>query len=565
MNAKACSRKYLALFILLTLASPILYAQQIASCEAVNTPASSSFDFTESISRWGSTDSFDLESTPYRVRNITVNKLPIFDESNSRENNSIHRWINRVHLETKSSVILNQLLFTTGDLVNPQMLAENERLLRQRKYVGESRIRVMQKCEDVIDLEVVTREVWTLIPGFSFSTTGGDSHVSIGVREANAFGTGQRVSAFYSNDAERNSYELGFENPNIGDAHKFIKIQADDNSDGFHYLAEYSLPFYSLDARDAWNIAFESTKEMLTQYRFGKKLTEIEHKNETAELSWGFSRGLKNGMVNRFTLGLRQENHGYTSGYRLPAPNKPPEDVSLLYPFLQIESIEDNFAVAYNISQIYRTEDLSMGKRLLASIGYDPGSRTRVITTGQFSDTLLSYPKTLLQWNTDWYGRWNKENKLWEDAILNLNIDFHRGQTERRTLFMGFSATRAFNLNNGKQVTLGGSTGLRGFDSHYLNGDGSVRFTIEERFFSNYHVLQLFRVGFASFFDVGKIYGDSEYGAGRTFKNIGLGMRLAPSKSDKGRIIHIDVAYPIGSNIAGGRSAQLVVEAKASF
>ena len=114
-------------------------------------------------------------------------------------------------------------------------------------------------------------------------------------------------------------------------------------------------------------------------------------------------------------------------------------------------------------------------------------------------------------------------------------------------------------------MTLGGSTGLRGFDSHYLNGDGSVRFTIEERFFSNYHVLQLFRVGFASFFDVGKIYGDSEYGAGRTFKNIGLGMRLAPSKSDKGRIIHIDVAYPIGSNIAGGRSAQLVVEAKASF
>ena len=63
MNAKACSRKYLALFILLTLASPILYAQQIANCEAVNTPASPSFDFTESISRWGSTDSFDLEST----------------------------------------------------------------------------------------------------------------------------------------------------------------------------------------------------------------------------------------------------------------------------------------------------------------------------------------------------------------------------------------------------------------------------------------------------------------------------------------------------------------------
>lgn len=49
------------------------------------------------------------------------------------------------------------------------------------------------------------------------------------------------------------------------------------------------------------------------------------------------------------------------------------------------------------------------------------------------------------------------------------------------------------------------------------------------------------------------------------YKNIGVGLRLAPSKTDEGRIIHIDLAYPLGGNIRGGKSVQLVIEAKTSF
>ncbi len=90
-------------------------------------------------------------------------------------------------------------------------------------------------------------------------------------------------------------------------------------------------------------------------------------------------------------------------------------------------------------------------------------------------------------------------------------------------------------------------------------------FSVEERYFSNYHILQLFRLGFATFFDAGRIYGDEAAGTSRIFKNVGLGLRLAPSKSDKGKVIHVDLAYPLGSNIPGGKSIQTVLEAKLSF
>ncbi len=271
------------------------------------------------------------------------------------------------------------------------------------------------------------------------------------------------------------------------------------------------------------------------------------------------------GITKRYVVGLREEKYNYALGNRLPAPNTLPKNLSLVYPFMEYESIEDNFALAYNISQIYRTEDLSIGKQLRFSVGYDPAGDQRLVLQGDASDTLLSMRKMLLQWRGNWYGLWNRNDNAWEDTLINFDLDFHRGQTEKRSLYLGLSAAKAINLNSSQQLTLGGSNGLRGFDSHYLNGDALLKFTVEERYFSDYQLFRLLRVGYAGFVDVGKVYGDPQWGAERLYKNVGLGLRLAPSKTDEGRIIHIDLAYPVGANISGGKSLQLLVEAKTSF
>lgn len=565
MISRTSAGERAALALIFTCVCATAGAQSGDDCELVNVPADPGFSFTDAISRWGSADSYKLDGSLYQVRQIGINNLPIFDETDPAENTPLFRWVNAIHIDTMPGVIADQLSFKSGDTISAQILAENERILRQRKFVGESEIRILQRCGEFVDLEVVTKEVWTLVPGLSYHASGGDNYLSVGVREANLLGTGQRVSVFYKSDADRDSYQLAFENPNTGNSFKSIKLQSDSNSDGNHYLVEYSRPFYALDSRSAWNFAYESTEEILTQYRYGKKLTEIAHDEITGEVSLGFSRGLHEGTTNRFTYGVRYENQRYSSGPDFPIPATTSRDMSLTYPFLQVEHIEDDYAVAYNISQIYRTEDLHLGKRLLASIGYAPGNDKRLITTGEYSDTLLSRPKTLLQWGAVWSGRWNRSSNSLEDSIINFNVDFHRGQTEKRTLYLGFAATRSINLHNGEQVTLGGSTGLRGYDNHYLNGDSSVRFTLEQRYFSNYHFLQLFRLGYAGFLDVGNVYGADEDGAGRTFSNIGLGLRLAPSKSDTGKIIHIDVAYPLQSNLSGRRSLQFIMEAKVAF
>ncbi len=112
----------------------LLRLRKVLDCGSVSVyQLTSSFDFTEEVeSRWGSKESFDLESRPYSVGTIVVNTLPIFDESNRRENNDAYRWANRFHIDTRPGVIRNQLLFQSRDQVTAQILAESERILRQR-------------------------------------------------------------------------------------------------------------------------------------------------------------------------------------------------------------------------------------------------------------------------------------------------------------------------------------------------------------------------------------------------------------------------------------------------
>ncbi|MCB1670809.1 MAG: hypothetical protein R3F41_12600 [Gammaproteobacteria bacterium] len=535
------------------------------NCEIVNTPADSGFDFTEAISRWGTRDSFDIDNGHYHVRSIVTNQLPIFDETNPDENISLYRWVNRIHLDTKPGVIRNQLLFEPGEEVDSQMLSESERLLRNQKYVAESKLRVLRKCGDTVDLEAVTREVWTMTPDISFHTSGGDTNFQLGVRDTNFLGTGQRVNVSYTNDPERTSYGIFFEHPDFRARRRVLKLAAADNSDGSVLQLQYAQPFFSLDSRHAWDLNLDKTDEVLTQYRWGDRITEVDHSKEIAEFSWGFSPGLQDQVTQRYSFGFRHENHRYGPGIERPSPALLPADISLNYPFVQYERVEDNYAVGYNISQIYRTEDLHIGSWLTTSLGYSPGGDGQLIFSGLYRDTLLFRPKMLLQWHADWYGRLNQRSGDWEDTVASVALDFHRGQTENRTLYMGLAATHAINLNASQQVFLGGSTGLRGYDSHYLNGDSAVRFSIEERLFTRYHLFQLLRVGVAGFYDVGRVFGSTEPNGNDLYQNVGFGLRLSPSKSDKGKVIHVDIAYPLNNHLPGGRTPQLVLEARESF
>ena len=65
--------------------------------------------------------------------------------------------------------------------------------------------------------------------------------------------------------------------------------------------------------------------------------------------------------------------------------------------------------------------------------------------------------------------------------------------------------------------------------------------------YTDIHLLNLVRLGWALFFDVGRAW---EPGVEAGFEddylvNVGFGLRLASTKADAGRVIHIDIAFPL--------------------
>ncbi len=107
------------------------------------------------------------------IGEVRVVAQDIFDEKNPGEGNRLFRIANRLHRTTRPGVIQSQLLFRPGDVFSPELVEESARLLRSHDYLYDVAIRPVLRGDGKVDVEVKTRDVWTLEGGASFGRAGG--------------------------------------------------------------------------------------------------------------------------------------------------------------------------------------------------------------------------------------------------------------------------------------------------------------------------------------------------------------------------------------------------------
>ncbi len=113
----------------------------------------------------------ELEALGAVIGNVTITASDIFDTRIEGEDGWLYRTANRLHIKTRPAVIRDQLLFKPGDPYVHRLLQESERILRDRGYLYDAVISAVGWDGRAVDLEVHTRDVWTLNPGVSFSRT----------------------------------------------------------------------------------------------------------------------------------------------------------------------------------------------------------------------------------------------------------------------------------------------------------------------------------------------------------------------------------------------------------
>ena len=106
------------------------------------------------------------------IGSITFRRYNVFNLNDPKESNWLYSLANHLHIVTRESVIREQLLFAEGDYYIRARLEESERLLRDLNFLYDAKVRTWRVCGEVADVEVITRDTWTLSPTIDFSRSG---------------------------------------------------------------------------------------------------------------------------------------------------------------------------------------------------------------------------------------------------------------------------------------------------------------------------------------------------------------------------------------------------------
>jgi hypothetical protein len=146
-------------------------------------------------------------------------------------NTRFGKFVNRVHKDTRARIVNRNLLFNVGDFLDPYVLADNERLLRQFIAIRDARIYVTRSIdsEEEVDIVVVTQDITSLGVG---GTVGSVERFRFDLYDKNILGYARQLRVSYFRNAAadtRNGYEITFKEPNFFGSFLQGEIQYTDN------------------------------------------------------------------------------------------------------------------------------------------------------------------------------------------------------------------------------------------------------------------------------------------------------------------------------------------------
>ncbi len=502
------------------------------------------------------------------IGEIRLEKSNVFDLSNPAEDKWLYRLANRLHIVTKDKVIRKQLLLRSGDDYSARLVNESERILRSNTYLFDANIKPVKVENGVVDLTVHTRDVWTLSPDISLSRSGGENRTKIGLEDTNLFGRGRLVRAARIENVDRTEKSFEFADRHLGRSWVRASLKIADNSDGKLNWLSAQRPFYALDTRwSAGTTLFENEKRE-SLYQSGDEAAEYQQGRDYASAFGGWSKGLQKGWVRRWTAGAVFDDNRFSV---VPNPELPallPENRKLVYPFIGVDILKDDYRTSTNRDQIGKTEDFYLGSRLSGSLGWASESfgadRDALIIAARASRGFGDLQKDALLLAASVDGR--VESGDTRNAWLTGSARYYKKQSAKRLFFMTMSATAGHELDLDNPVQIGGDTGLRGYPLRYRSGDSKLLFTVEQRFFTDWYPFRLVRIGGAIFADTGRVWGRNPAGPERSgwLTDVGFGLRFAPTRSSTGKMIHLDIAFPLDGDDSID-SVQILLGSKRGF
>jgi hypothetical protein len=507
----------------------------------------------------------ELEASGAVIGEILIDNQNIFNLDDPKDDVKLFRLANHLHRRTQKGIIRDQLLFRSGERYSRRLIGESERILRADSYFYDAWIRAVRYHDGKVDLRVTTRDVWTLNPGFNFGRSGGTNSTGVQLEELNVLGTGVGVKVAHKTDIDRTQSQL-----EVSDIHAFggwtvVDLNYANLSDG--QLRELLLkrPFYALDTRWAGGLSGRDDLQTDKLYDRGRIIDQFQDRREFAQVYGGWSNGLQNGWVRRWSTGLTYDERRFQPLSTATGVSTIPQDRRFVYPWVQFDLVQDKYLKLFNHDQIARTEDFYLGTTASLRVGWADSalgsSRSALMFHGTAGRGFADGGTSTLLLATDFFGR--LEKGALTNTVLDGSVRYYLEQGRNWLFFTTLQASKGWRLDLDNQILLGG---LRGYPLRYQDGTARALWTVEQRFFTDWYPFRLFRVGAAVFFDSGRTWGTPPLAAPSLglLKDAGFGLRFGNARSGLGNVVHVDLAFPFNGDNSIKR-VQFLVQTEEHF
>lgn len=514
-------------------------------------------------------DHLTLQQNKAKIGKIIIKRENVFDPSKPEEDIALFRLANKLHIVTQESVIRDQLLFKTGDDYSLRTLQESARLLRTNKYLYDASIKPIAYHQDTntVDVEVDTRDTWTFTGSVHFSREGGSNKISSEIQESNLLGYGKDLKFKASSNIDRTESLFEYNDRHVWGTYNQLALAYNSKSDGITKSIDIERPFFSLTTQ--WSLGASAYTDQRRDpiYQFGKTVSAFDHYSQDFSYFWGLSQHQHDNLVYRWRFGFDKTIDRFTPADTYPDAELP-DDRDFRYPWVGLEVYEDRMIRTTHIHQIRRTEDLNLGNEIYAKLGWSDKVFTAkdeaVIFSLSANTPFQLTDKQLLLFRPYTSGRIT--HGAAKNTTVGFSTKYYRPNFPQQVFYMAFSAEYVRNPDLDNQLLLGGDTGLRGYPLRFQTGDRKYLFTVEQRFYTSWHLFELAYVGAVAFFDIGRAWTPNEPATVNTgtLRDAGIGLRMASSRGSRGVVFHFDLAFPLDGGPDIGKS-QLVITTKESF
>ena len=475
-----------------------------------------------------------------RIGKIIINPVDVYSDTEAKVG-AFYRLADKLHIETRPSVIRKFILFREGDAFSAEKLAETERNLRALHFIKSASVTASEPHDGFVDVTVTTQDAWSIAPETNAGNKGGETTYGANITDTNLLGLGKEVSVQWDKTVDRTRAGIDYQDPALNSQFWSAHLAYGSTSDGNDQRIQLRRPFYSFSTPWSADLSFIGYRQDDRIFDRGLTIERFRHSHRQFTASYGIAANPNDEFANRFTGGLRFVNDNFTT---LPRHE-------YRYLFARYDHVDNDFIKLNFVNKDLRYEDFNLGKQLSVETAISPreiGAKTnsgfaRIAAAGgkRYGDSTFVMPVIAME---------SRFEGGPQNAILTAAANYvHRFDTDHPQATVARVAfNRGWRMDPELQFFADGMTGLRAYRLHSFAGTRSFVANFEHRLYLGREIAQLASPGVVAFVDTGNATNGGHLFALKT--DVGLGLRIGLPRTPK-NLLRIDVGYAVNHDPRG--------------